>query len=76
MSEYEYRNVKVRILEAIPINVMGKRSYLLSLQIEDGDYVTPIIRKEIKQNESLHRILMEFVDVYLETRDLLKRWSK
>lgn len=76
MSEYEYRNVKVRILEAIPINVMGKRSYLLSLQIEDGDYVTPIIRKEIKQNESLHRILMEFVDVYLETRDILKRWSK
>lgn len=76
MSEYEYRSVKVRILEAIPINVMGKRSYLLSLQIEDGDYVTPIIRKEIKQNESLHRILMEFVDVYLETRDLLKRWSK
>ncbi|MEM2612332.1 MAG: hypothetical protein QXJ45_06900 [Thermoproteota archaeon] len=76
MSEYEYRNVKVRILEAIPINVMGKRSYLLSLQIEDGDYVTPVIRKEIKQNESLHRILMEFVDVYLETRDLLKRWSK
>jgi len=71
MSGISVGDIKVRILEAIPLNLAGKKSYLLSLQIVDGDYYSPIVRKELRSNESLTNVIREFVEVYKQIKPLL-----
>lgn len=73
MSEISVGDIKVRILEAIPIKVLENKSYLLSLQIVDGNYESPIVRKELKLNESLPRVIEEFVEMYKLLKPILRR---
>lgn len=72
MSEVEVGSIKVRILEAIPINFADRRSYLLSLQIVDGNYVSPVVRKEVENLGMVPRIVTEFVEYYKQIRDVVK----
>lgn len=72
MGEIPVGNLKVRILEAIPITVSGKKTYLLSFQIVDGDYVSPIVRKELKLNESLPKVIEELVETYKVLKPILR----
>lgn len=71
MNDIEVGEIKVRILEAIPLKIADKRSYLLSLQIVDGDYYSPIVRKELRHNESLTRVIKELVDIYKQIKPIL-----
>lgn len=71
MSVIEVDGVVVRILEAIPINIPDKKVYLLSLQIIDKDYVSPIVRKQIDFSESLSRVILDFVKFYKTIKPFL-----
>lgn len=71
MNDISVGEIKVRILEAIPLTFLGKNSYLLSIQIEDRDFISPIVRKELKPNESLQKVIREFIEMYKAVKPVL-----
>lgn len=65
-------NVKIRILEVIPLNInVQPRMKILSYQIIDGDRALPPVRVLINDNTRINDVLERAIQTYLEVKEFL-----
>lgn len=72
-EEHTIENIKVRIMEVIPIRrLTGGKSYLVAYQLIDGDYKSPIAHFLLDHERDLQKKIIEVVEFYKSIREVLK----